>query len=161
VRDFATIYGRNNGIGNFGPPIEAAMRFNAGIISAFQSATVSWMQRRQEAAKEGIESFGRLLWCRDIGEVIAIQREWLERSLHRLDEDFHIFSSQAPDILARIEGVGVRRPIPDAAAQSAASQNENQSHAEQHSEQNNSRTEKKAPTGRAKSSKPSSGGRRR
>lgn len=46
----------NRGAEIFTQPIEIIFRLNAGIINAFQSATVSWMQRGQEAARDTIES---------------------------------------------------------------------------------------------------------
>ena len=95
MTNFASLSTRgNSGVEICTQPIETILRLNAGVISAFQSATVSWIQRRQEAAKEGIESFGKLVCCRDIGEAMAIQREWVERSLHRLDEDFSAFAKR-------------------------------------------------------------------
>jgi len=89
----------NRGAEIFTQPIEIILRFNAGIVNAFQSATVSWMQRRQEAARDTIDSFEKLVCCRDIGEAMTIQREWVKRSMHRLDKDLSPLADQAPDMV--------------------------------------------------------------
>jgi hypothetical protein len=89
----------NPGAEIFVQPIETILRFNAGILTAFQSATVGWMQRRQEAARDTMVSFGKLAQCRDISEAMTIQREWVKRTMHRLDEDFSPLAMQAPDLL--------------------------------------------------------------
>jgi hypothetical protein len=83
----------NRGAEFFTRPIEMILEFNVGIINAFQSATASWMRRRQEAARDTIESFEKLVHCRDIGEAMTVQREWIERSMHRLDEDLNPLAS--------------------------------------------------------------------
>ena len=90
----------------FTRPIEIILRFNVGIINAFQSATASWVRRRQEAAKDTIESFEKLAHCRDIREAMTIQREWVKRSMQRLDEDFSPFVSQTSDMLHRAASAG-------------------------------------------------------
>lgn len=79
----------NRGAELFTRPIEMILEFNVGLINTFQSATASWMRRRQEAARDIIESFEKLIHCRDIGEAMTVQREWVERSIHRLDEDLN------------------------------------------------------------------------
>lgn len=89
----------NPGAEIFVQPIEMVLRFNADIINAFQSATMGWMQRRQEAARDTIESFGKLVHCRDMGEAMTIQRGWVQRSMHRFDEDFSPLAIQAPALL--------------------------------------------------------------
>lgn len=92
----------------FTQPIEMIFRFNAGILSAFQSATLTWMQRRQEAARDTIDSLGKLVHCRNIGEVITIQREWFKRSMHRFDDDLSPLASQTPDMLDVAASGGVK-----------------------------------------------------
>ena len=77
----------------FTQPIEIILRFNADVINAFQSAPVSWVQRRQEAQKDTIAAFEKLSHCGDIGEAMTIQREWVKRSMRRLDEDFSSLTS--------------------------------------------------------------------
>ena len=103
------------------PPIGIIFRLNAGLINALQSATASWVQRRQEAARDAIESFERLARCRDIGEAMTIQREWVERSMRRLDEDLSPLASQMPDMLhaAVSAGTNAAAAISDAAQPAA------------------------------------------
>ena len=77
---------------SFTRPIETILRFNVDVISAFQSATVSWVQRRQEAVKDTVAAFEKLIRSRDISEAMAIQRDWVQRSMHRLDEDLNLIA---------------------------------------------------------------------
>lgn len=91
---------------NLTQPIEIILRFNAGIINAFQSATVSWMRRRHEAARDTAESFEKLAHCHDIGEAVTIQREWVRRSLNRLDQDFSPLATQTSDMLHEASSAG-------------------------------------------------------
>ena len=83
----------------FTRPIGIILQFNADVINAFQSATVSWVQRRQEALKDTIAAFEKMGHCQDISEAMTIQREWMKRSMHRLDEDFSSLTSQTSDML--------------------------------------------------------------
>jgi hypothetical protein len=106
----ASMRSSNQGAEIFVQPIEIILRFNAGIVNAFQSATVGWMQRRQEAARDTIESFGKLVHCRDIGEALTIQREWVQRSMHRLDEDLSPLAVQTPDLLHEAASAGTTAP---------------------------------------------------
>lgn len=59
----------SRGMELFTQPIEIFLWLNAGVINVFQSATVSWMQRRQEAARDAIASFEKLVHSRDFGEA--------------------------------------------------------------------------------------------
>ena len=96
----------SRGMELFTQPIEIFLWLNAGVINVFQSATVSWMQRRQEAARDAIASFEKLVHSRDFGEAMTIQREWIKRSTRRLDEDFSSLKSRTPDIHHEAETAG-------------------------------------------------------
>ena len=82
-------------------PLEMMLRFNASMANAIQESTVSWAQRRQEAAEDAIETFERLVHCRDIGEAVSIQQEWVENSIRRLDEDFGALAHQGANLSHR------------------------------------------------------------
>jgi hypothetical protein len=145
----------------FTQPIEIILRINAGIINAFQSATVGWMQRRQEAARDTIESFEKLVHCRDIGEAMTIQREWVKRSMHRLDEDFSPLAGQTPDMLQAVASAGETAVVNmSEAAQPLVREVENHVRAAQPNHQKVRSTEKEAPNQRTKSAKPAHGRRR-
>ncbi|HEY3917663.1 MAG TPA: hypothetical protein VGL83_07705 [Stellaceae bacterium] len=74
------------------------LRFQANVANAFQESTLGWVQRRQEAAEDAIETFDRLMRSRDIGEAVAIQQEWLEGLIRRLDEDFSGLASESANM---------------------------------------------------------------
>jgi len=82
-------------------PFEMMLRFQANVANAIQETTVSWAQRRREAAQDVVETFERLVHCRDIGEAVSIQQEWLENNLRRLDEDFDALAHQGANLSHR------------------------------------------------------------
>jgi len=79
-------------------PLETMLRFNASMANAIQEVTVNWAQHRQEAANDAIESFERLVHCRDLGEMVSIQQEWVENSIRRIDKDFGALAHQGANI---------------------------------------------------------------
>ena len=82
-------------------PWEMMLRFNASMANAIQESTVNWAQRRQEAAEEAVETFERLVHCRDLGEAVSIQQEWVENNIRRLDEDFGALAQQGANLSHR------------------------------------------------------------
>ena len=84
---------------SFTRPIETILRFNVDVISSFQSATVGWVRRRQEAVTDSVASFEKLLRSQDISEAMTIQREWAQRSMRRLDEDLTPVAIQTSEML--------------------------------------------------------------
>ena len=82
-------------------PLEMMLRFNANVANALQETAMSWAQRRQEAADDAIETFERLVHCRDIGEAVSIQQEWVENNIRRLDEDFGALAHQGANLSRR------------------------------------------------------------
>ena len=82
-------------------PLEMMLRFNATMASAIQESTLGWAQRRQQAAEDAVETFDRLVHCRDLGEAISIQQEWVENNMRRLDEDFGALAHQGANLSHR------------------------------------------------------------
>lgn len=79
-------------------PFEIMLRFQAHVVSSIRESTESWMERRQQAADGAIEALERLMQCRDIGEAITIQQEWLEETFQRASEDIDTFAKQGAAI---------------------------------------------------------------
>ena len=75
-------------------PFEMMLRLQANMVSAIRESTESWAERRQEAADDAVRSFERLIHCKDIGEAVTIQQEWLEGTIQRVSEDFSAFANQ-------------------------------------------------------------------
>jgi hypothetical protein len=82
-------------------PLEMMLRFNASIANAVQESTVTWAQRRQEATRNAAETFERLIRCRDLGEAVSIQQEWIENNIRRLDNDFGVIAEQSASLSHR------------------------------------------------------------
>jgi len=85
----------------FAWPLEMMLRFNASVANALQESTVNWAHRRQEAAEDAVETFDRLVHCRDLGEAVSIQQEWVENNIRRLDEDFGAIAHQGANLSRR------------------------------------------------------------
>lgn len=79
-------------------PVEMMLHFHANLANTVQESALSWMQRRQEAADDAVKAFDRFVHCRDIGEAVTIQQEWLENSIRRLNEDFGAFANQSANL---------------------------------------------------------------
>jgi len=82
-------------------PLEMMLRFNATMANAIQESTLGWAQRRQQAPEDAVETFDRLVHCRDLGEAISIQQEWVENNMRRLDEDFGALAHQGANLSHR------------------------------------------------------------
>jgi hypothetical protein len=82
-------------------PWEMILRFNASMANAIQESTVTWAQRRQEAAEEAVETFERLVHSRDLGEAVSIHQEWVENNIRRLDEGIGAVAQQGASLSHR------------------------------------------------------------
>lgn len=85
---------------SFTRPLDAILRFNVDVINSFQSAAINWVRRRQEAIKDTAECFESLIRSRDISEAMTIQREWVQRSMHRLDKDLSPVAIQTSEMVS-------------------------------------------------------------
>jgi methyl-accepting chemotaxis protein len=79
-------------------PVEMMLRFQANMANTIQQSTMGWVQRRQEAARETAEAFARLIHCRDLGNAITIQQEWLEGNIRRFEDDLSALANQTAEI---------------------------------------------------------------
>lgn len=75
-------------------PFEMMLRLQANMVNAMRESTGSWIGRRQEAADDAVETFERLIYCQDVGEALAIQQEWLEGTMRRVNDDIEGFAKQ-------------------------------------------------------------------
>ncbi|HXR86262.1 MAG TPA: phasin family protein [Stellaceae bacterium] len=124
----------------FAWPLEMMLRFNANVANAIQENTVSWAQRRQQAAEDAVETFERLVHCRDIGEAVSIQQEWVENNIRRLDEDFGALAHQGATLSRRAastarDAVGKSANVARAGARQAEETADSMRHEGQEAEQ--------------------------
>jgi hypothetical protein len=76
-------------------PFDAWLRCQAGFLKAAEPAATGWMERRRAAANAALDALERLSSCGDLQEAAAIQRNWLEESMKRLDSDLHALADHA------------------------------------------------------------------
>jgi len=75
-----------------GWPVEIWLRCQAGMLKAAEPAATGWIGRRMEAATAALNAFERLAASRDFHDVAAIQREWFEGAVKRLDSELRAFA---------------------------------------------------------------------
>jgi hypothetical protein len=68
----------------FALPVEIMLQFQTNVASAIQASSVGWLQRRQQAMEDALNTFDRLIRSRDIGEALAIQQQWFNNNIRRL-----------------------------------------------------------------------------
>jgi len=78
----------------FALPVEMLLQFQTNVASAIQASSVRWLQRRQEAVDDALNTFDRLIRSRDIGEAIAIQQQWFNNNIRRLGGAYEALAGQ-------------------------------------------------------------------
>lgn len=76
-------------------PVESWLRCQAGMLKATEPTATAWIARRREGVAAVLDTFEKLAKCTDLQEVAAIQREWIDGSLRRLDSDLHALADHA------------------------------------------------------------------
>jgi len=78
----------------FALPVEIMLQFQTNVASAIQASSVRWLQRRQEAMDDALNTFDRLIRSRDIGEALAIQQQWFNNNIRRLGGAYEALAGQ-------------------------------------------------------------------
>jgi hypothetical protein len=76
-------------------PFEVWLRCNAGMLKAAEPIASGWLERRREAATAALDVMDRLSGCSDVQQIAAIQREWLDGAMRRIDSDLHAIADHA------------------------------------------------------------------
>lgn len=76
-------------------PLEHWLQFQADLFRATEPTLLGWIERRAEGTGAVLRSLNRLAACQDIGDVVAIQSEWLTGFMERLDRDIQAVAEQA------------------------------------------------------------------
>jgi hypothetical protein len=78
-----------------GWPVEVWLRTQTNMLKAVQPVATGWIERRREAATAALDTFEKLAQCNDLQEAAAIQRDWFEGQMRRLDTDLHALADHA------------------------------------------------------------------
>lgn len=76
-------------------PVEQWLQFQAELLKATTPGWTHWLDRRFEGLTATLHAAEKFASCREIGEVVAIQSEWLDGAIKRLDLDSQGLIAQA------------------------------------------------------------------
>jgi len=68
-------------------PLQICLRLQADLIKAAQPLTADWLERRREGTDAALEVLEKLMRCTDLAEATAIQRDWFDATIRRLNSD--------------------------------------------------------------------------
>ena len=76
-------------------PLEHLLQLQAELLRATAPSVTDWLERRREATTAVLRACEKLAACRDLGGVLAIQSEWIEGAMARLDQDARAVTEHA------------------------------------------------------------------
>lgn len=68
-------------------PLEHWLQFQAELFKIADPRLTDWLNRRREGTTAALRTFERLASCRNFGEAMAIQSDWIDGAMKRLDLD--------------------------------------------------------------------------
>ncbi len=68
-------------------PLEQMLHLQAELLKAAESNLSGWLNRRREGTTAALRAREKFVACRDFGEALAIQSEWVDGAAKRLDLD--------------------------------------------------------------------------
>jgi len=63
-------------------------------VNAYQTVYATWLRRRSEDIRIGMEAAQRLSECRDIAQATSIYSKWVSESVNRLQEELSTVTEQ-------------------------------------------------------------------
>lgn len=75
-------------------PLEAWLRWQAEVLQAAGPEATKWLARRREAVETALEALGDMVACKDLTAAAAIQRDWIEGEMARLQADMQAMGAQ-------------------------------------------------------------------
>jgi hypothetical protein len=79
-------------------PVQAYLRWQAEMLKATEPVAIGWFERQLDATNLALENFEKIANCGDIGEAVAIQREWFEAAGKRLTIELEKLTEQATSL---------------------------------------------------------------
>jgi len=68
-------------------PLEHLLQLQAELLKATAPNVTGWLERRREGTSAVLRACEKLAACRDLSAALAIQSEWIEGAMARLDQD--------------------------------------------------------------------------
>src|SRR5579864_9533963 len=68
-------------------PLDHLLHLQAELLKAAEPSLNGWLDRRREGTTAVLRAFEKLAACRDFGEALSIQSEWIDGAMKRLDRD--------------------------------------------------------------------------
>jgi hypothetical protein len=76
-------------------PLEQLLQFQAELLKVADPGLTDWLNRRREGTSAVLRTLERLAACRDVGEAVAIQSDWIDGAMKRLDLETQAIVEQA------------------------------------------------------------------
>ena len=79
-------------------PVEACLRWQADMLKAAEPVAAGWFERQIETTQMALNTVEKLSRCSDLGEAVAIQREWFDAAARRLTTELEKLTTQATSL---------------------------------------------------------------
>lgn len=76
-------------------PLEHLLQLQAELLKAAEPGINSWLNRRREGTTAVLQACEKLAACRDFGDALSIQSEWVDGAMKRLDLDVQALAEHA------------------------------------------------------------------
>jgi hypothetical protein len=76
-------------------PLEHWLQLQAELLKATGPSLNNWLNRRREGTNAVLLACEKLAACRDFGDVLSIQSEWIDGAMKRLDLDVQALAEHA------------------------------------------------------------------
>lgn len=76
-------------------PFEHLLQLQAELLKATEPSLNGWLNRRREGTNAVLQACEKLAACRDLGDVLSIQSEWIDGAMKRLDLDVQALAEHA------------------------------------------------------------------
>jgi hypothetical protein len=76
-------------------PLEHLLHLQAELLKAAEPSLNGWLDRRREGTTAVLQACEKLAACRDFGEALSIQSEWIDSAMKRLDRDVQALTEHA------------------------------------------------------------------
>jgi hypothetical protein len=70
----------------------------AHLLAEVRSVSLTWLRRRQEAIAEAQQSLDEMRACRTLADLMRVQQDWINRTMHRFAADMVAWGDTANDL---------------------------------------------------------------
>jgi len=87
--------GRPSDVPSLTWPLEQWLQFQAELLKIADPGLTDWLNRRRDGTTAMLQTLERLAGCRDLGEAMSIQSDWIGGAMKRLGLDAQAVIEQA------------------------------------------------------------------